>query len=101
MSYPAAADYYSTSSPCKVHNDYLNAVNAYETANADFDTLWNDVTQSYDAYSQQITARNVLYITAGATVTFGVVSLFIRKPVKNEIFALTLLPNYAAFHWRF
>lgn len=63
----------------KLHNEYLNTT-------TDINTKWNNYKEKHDLSDKQATVRNILYISSGAVITFGIISRFILyKPVKEKI----------------
>lgn len=85
----------------KNNNDATTLFNNYYSASSDFDTAYNAYTTKLNQADKLITTRNIFYITSGATLSFGIVSIFIiRSPIDEKV-SINLGPNQIKFAYKF
>jgi len=93
--------YYFNSEAEKNYNDSLKLYDEYSKATTDFDIKWSAYKEKYDLSKSQMQTRNILYITSGVTITFGIISTFIiRKPIEEKV-SIQIAPNKIWLAYKF
>jgi len=86
----------------KNYNDSLKLYDEYKNALADFDSKWKAYEDKYDASKSKATLRNIMFITSGVTLGFGVVStFFIKRELKSEKVSFIINPDKFSILYKF
>lgn len=96
-----AGGLYANHEVSKYNNAASSDDNNYYHANTNFDTSWNQVQNDMNHAHNNVNLRNALYITSGATVGFGIVSIFfIKKPIEDKV-SIEMSPNKINLAYKF